>query len=68
MLQMYKAFECIKENGALAMVHAENGNIIDCVSMQALSIHSKKMHLFKSFLWATLAVIDRTLLCYFIED
>ncbi|XP_072045805.1 dihydropyrimidinase-like [Amphiura filiformis] len=27
---MYKAFNCIKENGALAMVHAENGDVIEC--------------------------------------
>ena len=33
--QLYKAMTCLKENGALALVHAENGDIIDevCIDL-----------------------------------
>ncbi|XP_072045671.1 dihydropyrimidinase-like isoform X2 [Amphiura filiformis] len=45
--ELYKAMTCLKENGALALVHAENGDIIDenCKKLMDLGITGPEGHL-----------------------
>ncbi|XP_022094050.1 dihydropyrimidinase-like isoform X2 [Acanthaster planci] len=45
--ELYKSFSIIKENGALALMHAENGDIIDenTKKMQSLGITGPEGHL-----------------------